>query len=364
MKKEKVKIFKKKWLLIPAAIFVVIIIIGVTVGPFKTTKEVGIPVSAGTAETMTLEKVVSIKGTVEGTENAEIQSTLSSEVKAVYVKEGDLVTKGQQLALLDDGDTQEQYNKAKIEVNESKRAYETAKNLYEQGAKSEEDYLTAKASYETSQMTLGSYDLSKMNITSPINGTVTRVNVTVGSNANDTENNEPMFIIEDLENLQLKVKASEYDISKIKVGQEVTITAEMLGDGAVKGVVSRIAPSGEAKANSAEMVIPVVIAIEKGDSNLIAGVTAKANILIEKKENILAIPVDAVLEDVSVGENYVFTIKDNVLAKKKVELGLEGDFNLEIISDEIKPGDQVVLGPTYTLEDGMTVSISNGEGLE
>ncbi|MBN7773321.1 efflux RND transporter periplasmic adaptor subunit [Clostridium aminobutyricum] len=361
--KEKIK-FKKKWILIPAIIFIVIVVIGVVIGPFKSSKAIGTPVSASTAETMTLEQAVSIKGTVEGTEKAQIQSTLSSEVKAVYVKEGDIVSKGQQLALLDDGSTQEQYNKAKIDLSELKRQYDLAKSLYEQGAKPQEEYLKAKADYESASAMMSSYDLTKKNITSPINGTVTRVNVTVGSNANDTENNEPMFIIEDLKNLQLKVNISEYDISKIKVGQEVGITAEMLGDQSVKGVVSRIAPSGEQKKDGTEMVIPVVIAIEKGDSNLIAGVTAKANILIQKKENALSVPIDAVLEDVSAGKTYVFVIKKNVLHKVEVKTGLEGDFNIEIISDKVKPGDQVVLAPTYSLTDGMPVTVSGNDAVQ
>lgn len=356
--------FKKKWVLIPAVIFAVIIVIGVTVGPFRPAKNTGVPVSAGVAEKTTLEQIVSIKGTVEGTEKAQIQSTLSSEVKAVYVKEGDIVSKGQQLALLDDGNVQEEYNKAQIDLKELKRQYDLAKTLYDQGAKPEEEYLKAKSDYESAQAMITSYDLTKKNITSPISGTVTRVNVTVGSNANDTENNQPMFIIEDLKNLQLKVNVSEYDISKIKVGQQVDITAEMLGDKTVKGVVSRIAPSGEQKKDGSEMVVPVVISIDKGNSSLIAGVTAKANILIQKKENVLSVPVDAVLQDVSSGKNYVFVIKKNVLHKVEVKTGLEGDFNIEIISDKVKAKDQIVLAPTYSLTDGMAVTVSTGETVQ
>jgi multidrug resistance efflux pump len=73
-----------------------------------------------------------------------------------------------------------------------------------------------------------------------------------------------MFVVEDLQNLKMNVKISEYDISKIQVGQKVTITAEVLGDDSVQGIVSRISPTGEQKdTTSTEMVIPVQIDVNK-----------------------------------------------------------------------------------------------------
>lgn len=359
MKKENSKKFKKKWIIIPAGIFVLIAIVCGLTPNLGNSKTIGFPVTAGTAEQMTLQEVVSIRGKVVGSEKAELQSTQTAEVKKIYVDEGDKVKKGQLLATLDGGDLNEQYAKAKIVTDESKRKYDDSKLLYEQGALPQNEYLDAKATYESNLITLDSFDFDKINITSPVEGTVTRINVTVGSNANNTSDNKSMFVIEDLQNLQLKVKVSEYDISKIKEGQTVTISSEVLGVETVSGVVSKIAPSGESKEGSNEMVIPVEISIDNSNGKLIAGVTAKAKILINKRENAMAVPVDSILEDVNEGVNYIFVIKDNKVKKVKVETGIEGDFNIEIIADKIKSGDQVVLSPTYDLQDGMDVSVSD-----
>ena len=156
---------------------------------------------------------------------------------------------------------------------------------YEEGAISKEEYIRAENAYKNDMITVNSLNVAdKVNIKSPIAGTVTRVNVNIGRYANDTENNEPMFVVEDLQKLKMDVGISEYDISKIQVGQKVTITAEVLGNDSVEGIVSRISPTGEQKdAASKEMVIPVQIDINNEDSKLIAGVTAKAEIEIEKK---------------------------------------------------------------------------------
>ncbi|MHC1723405.1 MAG: efflux RND transporter periplasmic adaptor subunit [Aminipila sp.] len=362
MTKENGKKFKKKWIIIPIVIFAVVAIVcGLTQNLGKKAPE-GYPVTAGKAEQTTLKEVVSVKGNVQGSERAEIQSTQTAEVKAVYVDEGDRVQKGQVLAVLDSGDLNEQYAKAKITAAEAKRKYEDAKLLYEQGALPQNEYLDAKATYESDVLSLDTYDFDKINITSPISGTVTRVNVTVGSNANNTSDNKSMFVIEDLQNLQLKVKVSEYDISKIKEGQTVSITSDVLGEKTATGVVAKIAPSGESKDStngSSEMVIPVDINIDNSNGKLIAGVNAKAEILIHKKENALAVPVDAIMEDVNENASYVFVIKNNKLKKVKVQTGIEGDFSIEVISDKIKAGDQVVLSPTYDLKNGMEVTISD-----
>lgn len=362
MTKENGKKFKKKWIIIPIVVFAVVAIVCALTTNLGKSEPKGYPVTAGKAEQMTLKEIVSVKGNVQGSEKAEIQSTQTAEVKAVYVDEGDRVQKGQVLAVLDSGDLNEQYAKAKLTAAEAKRKYEDAKVLYEQGALPQNDYLEAKATYETDVLSLDTYDFDKVNITSPISGTVTRINVTVGSNANNTSDNKSMFVIEDLDHLQLKVKVSEYDISKIKEGQKVSITSDVLGEETASGVVAKIAPSGESKDNSngsSEMVIPVDINIDNSNGKLIAGVNAKAEILIHEKENALAVPVDAIMEDVNDGANYVFVIKNNKIKKIKVKTGIEGDFSIEIISDKIKAGDQVVLSPTFDLTNGMEVTISD-----
>ena len=112
------------------------------------------------------------------------------------------------------------------------------------------------------------------------------------------------------------------------------------------------------------MVIPVVIDIDKGESNLIAGVTAKATILIDEVAAVLTVPIDAVFEDPSTGETSVFIISENdTLTKVPVNIGLEGDFDTEIsAADEsgsalLTEGARIVLAPSYELADGMAVTV-------
>jgi RND family efflux transporter MFP subunit len=349
---------KKKILLSVGIVVLIIAGLGVFL-QMRGSVEKPVPVEAGSVEVMDIEETVSIKGTIEGSEAADVSSSLNYRITAIFVKEGDLVKKDQVIATLDVKDIQDQYNKAALALRESTRAYESAQTLYEEGAMSRDEYLRLKAAYDSDSLNMSTFNIAdKKNITSPISGTVTRVNVNVGRYASDTEAGQAMFVVENLEDLQMKVRISEYDISRIKVGQTVTITADVLGNDSVSGVVAKISPTGEAKdMSSSEKVIPVVIEIDKSDKNLIAGVTAKATILIDKKESATVVSIDAVLQDPETGEDMVFVVEEGLLRKVPVNLGLDANIYIEILDGVLKEGDLVVLAPTFEMEDGMKVTL-------
>ena len=343
---------------------IIVVIVGGCIGLSKLPSK-GTPTaiaSVGNAEVMDLETVVTVKGTIEGADSADVYSTANFKITEILVKEGDRVEKGQVLAKLDASELSSSYGVQSIAYNDAKKAYNDAATLYAEGAISKSDYDAAKSAYDTARLNLSSINISeKSTVTSPIAGTVTRVNCTVGRIAGDTTGNSTaMFVIEDVDNLKMKVQISEFDISTIKIGQEVTISANVLGKETVTGVVSQISPTGEEKqGGNGEMVIPVTIDVDKGDTNLIAGVTAKAKILTDRRENVMTVPVDAIFEDPNTGETSVFVVDDaDMLHQVKVETGLEGDFNIEIVKGNIKDGDRVLLSPTFDNTDGQTVMVA------
>lgn len=358
VKKVRKPMSKKKKRILIAAIVVLVLALILIVPRVLSGGEPALAVTTGTVEKMDIEQVVTIKGTIQGSQKADVASSVNYKILSILVNEGDVVQKDQVLAVLDSKELQDDYQKSVTALNQSKFTYEASKDLYEQGAISKEDFLKAQNLYETDKITLDSYNIAdKVNIKSPIAGTVTRVNVNIGRYATDTQDKTPMFIVEDLQNLKMDVRISEYDISKIQVGQKVTITAEVLGGDSVDGTVSRISPTGELKdGTSKEMIIPVQIDVQKGNTKLIAGVTAKAKIEIEKRADVLSVPIDSILEDPSTGESYVMVLNGTTLTKVPVELGLEGDFNVEISSGKLKADDRVVLNPTFDMTDGMQVA--------
>jgi len=350
---------KKKIIISIAVVIAIMAGLGIY-SQMRDAAEPAIAVSTGTVEKMDIGETVVIRGTIEGAESANVSSASNSMITAVHVKEGDRVRAGQVLATLDVKDLQDQYNRAALSLRESQRAYESAEILYNEGAMSREEYLRLRAAHDSDRLNVSSISISdRRDIKSPIDGIVTRVNINVGRFAGDTERGQPLFVVENLDDLQMKVSISEFDISKIRVGQTVTITADVLGNDSVTGVVSSISPTGEQSAASNEKVIPVVIDIDKSDKNIIAGVTARATILIDRKENATAVSVDAIAQDPDTGQDMVFVVDEGgILRKVPVETGLETNIFVEILGGVLKEGEQIVLAPTLNMEDGMLVTVN------
>lgn len=81
------------------------------------------------------------------------------------------------------------------------------------------------------------------------------------------------------------------------MGQEAEISADILDGETVRGQVVSISPTGEEKGGgSTERVIPTKVRIMDENTKLIAGITAKAQIVLEEKEDALTVPVAAVTE--------------------------------------------------------------------
>ena len=201
-------------------------------------------------------------------------------------------------------------------------------------------------------------ELEDCKIKSSITGTITRVNAKVGRFADEIDDRKPMFVIENVDTLKMVANVSEYDIGKLEIGQKVKISADILNGAEVDGVVSRISPTGEQKQGSNERVIPVQIDVVGDTKGLIAGINASAKVDTAIAEDALVIPLEALIDG---GDNTysVFVVKeDKTIQKINVSLGVEDVLEVQIISDEIKEGDQVILNPQTFMTDGMSVIVN------
>ncbi len=359
-----------------------------------------------------LKDTIRLSAVLEGTDSTDVVSNLHYEVKQVLVQEGDRVKKGQLLAVLDSSDIsdklqsangsvrllelqqaetlenrQNEYETAQAAYDAAKKTYEDQKALLDAGAASQSEVDEAERAMEAAQRTLEAIpaqngkavyseaekqslanakldaslqakQLEDCSIISPIDGTVTRVNTKVGRFADDTESKTPMFVIENIDALQMKVLVNEADIGKVEVGQQVTVSADILEGEEVQAVVSRISPTGEEKSGgNGGRVIPVYISLTEQNEKLIAGITAKATILVEEQKDALTVPVEALyrLED---GTDVVYTVTEqNTVHIVPVKTGVENDLYVAITGEGITEGSLVVLNPSATLTEGATVAV-------
>lgn len=401
------KISKKKLLIFLFA-FVVVVSIIILVNQNKGPAEVFVNISE--LEKKTIEQIISVKAPLEGIEKADVVSPLNYEIIDIKVKEGDIVQKDQILAVLDSEELNEQiaseenqielaileqqekiktmqieYDKALTNVKELEESFVQNKELLESDIITKEAFDKIESSLNEARKGLESFnvsngkvvsspaelknieikkqelekkkeDLDKVFIKSPIDGTVTRVNVNLGRYAKDSEE-KAMFVVENLNKLQMKVSVSEYDIGKIRIGQETEIFSDVMGSEAAKGVVARISPTAEQKDNNTmERIIPVVIDITQRPDSLIAGVIATAKIKVDRADDIFAVPSGAIIADEN-SQNKVFVLnEDNSIKSLAVETGLETDLETQIQSSELTEKMKIIINPDLSFTDGMIVN--------
>ena len=210
-------------------------------------------------------------------------------------------------------------------------------------------------------------DLAKMKkqlddatVKAPISGTVTQVYAEVGNKGSGL-----LFVIENSDALKVVTSIKEYDLMDIQNGMSAIIKADAVKDKEYKGAVSFIAPAAK-KAPDGSMLASTNVEFEcevdikDTSSDLKIGMNARVNIVTDSKDNVKAVPYEAVLSD-ELNQSYVYIAevanKDTYTAKRiNVTLGLETDFMVEILSDELQEGNLVIISPELVSE-GMTVNL-------
>ncbi|HEY3374494.1 MAG TPA: HlyD family efflux transporter periplasmic adaptor subunit [Candidatus Aquicultor sp.] len=124
------------------------------------------------------------------------------------------------------------------------------------------------------------------------------------------------------------VNLTEIDISKVKVGQKVTLTLDAFTDKTFTGKVLGINRSGSV--SSGVTNYPVSIVFDTLDENILPNMAASANIITETKDNVLLVPVGAV--KTSNGASTVQVLKNNKTQDVTVETGISSDSQIEVAS--------------------------------
>lgn len=202
----------------------------------------------------------------------------------------------------------------------------------------------AKLSYENAQTQLG-----YTKVRAEIDGVISACNVTPGSMASPQS---PAMTIVNTDKLKFSFNISDDYINRVSVGTKAYITVTAASDKPYEGTVTNISPA----ANSATMLYPVEIFMEKADGNIKPGMFASLKLVVDRRENTVSVPLNAVLE--KGGDKFVYIVDANNIAHKKaVETGIKNDENIEIISGVQKGEKLVTVGQSF-LSDGSTVNVT------
>lgn len=201
----------------------------------------------------------------------------------------------------------------------------------------------AKSSLENAQSTLDTTtdNYENYTITAPISGTVTTKNVNAGENVQNGNSATALAVIYDLSEVTFEMNIDELDISNVKVGQTVEVTADAFEDQTFEGTVTKVSMEGTA-ANGVTYYPVTVTMTEYG--GLLPGMNVTGVIILDEAEDALAIPVDALQRG-----NKVY-VKDSTTSKKAVastqDAATAGDDRPEGTPDDRSEGNATDQKPT------------------
>lgn len=362
---------KDKRILTGLAIFVAVLL-------FFILKPSGVKYETYKVERRTIIEVVEASGTINPVNTFSVGSTVSGLVNAVYVDYNSQVKKGQLLAEIDPRTFQETVNQSIASLNSaranlrdmqsnldmSRKTLHRYKNLYKRNFVPKSELDQAESNYVTclskvaaarddiakaqSQYKNATINLSFTKIISPVDGVIISKNIEEGQPvAASFQAPEHFVIAQDLKKMQIEVNVSEADIGKVKEGQDVEFSLDGYPDTTFKGVVKQVRLSPTTVSNV--VTYTVVVAVDNEDLKLKPGMTANVSIIIAKHENVVCVPNFALkFSPMSNEKKYsqqgVWLMVRRKLERVAIKTGLSDDSYTEIISNNVKEGDLVVVG--------------------
>lgn len=267
-------------------------------------------------------------GTFKYSHEETVTAKASGKVRNLSLIEGDRVSAGRTILTIESSSVSNQVKKSALSVSDAE--------------------LSLKGLQD---------DLDQYSISSPIAGKVIQKTVKAGDKVASQQGSTSMAVIADLSALTMTMNIDELDISSVKVGQDVEVTADALENQVFHGVVNKVSVIGTSQNGVTTYPVEVLLS-DVENTDLIPGMNVSATIVLEKKDDVLLIPTTAVKRG-----NKVKMLGSG--EEVEIETGIDDGTQVEVLSG-LSEGDQVEIAdvPTKSIEDTMMQGMQGGMGGE
>jgi HlyD family secretion protein len=365
----------------------------------------GLEVEFGSVEKTSITETVIASGKIQPEVEVNISAEVSGEIIELPIREGMAVKKGDLLVKINPDLFLASLNRARATVNTAKAGlastkaqgieaannFKRNKQLHEQAVISDTEFdaakrinEVAKLSIESSQYQLVSAqatlqeakdNLERTTIYAPMDGTISMLNSEVGERVVGTAQmtGTEILRIANLKMMEVLVEVNENDIIRVEVGDTALVEVDAYLDKEFRGIVSEIANSARLQGATIDQVtnfeVKVRILSSSYESLLKAdeetpfrpGMTASLEILTDKQNGVLAVPIQAVttradtsssqngyntkkLEDKDELFEVVFVNKEGKAELRVVKTGIQDDENI-VITEGLSEDEEIIIGP-------------------
>ena len=303
-------------------------------------------------------------GTVRAAQSSDLASQMMGNILEIRVREGDRVSRGEVLAVIDDSQpratldraraaelaAQQQLVAANSDLALAESTLKRDRYLYEQKVVSQQEFDEVNTRQQTflarrdiaqagqdqarAALNQAATSLDYTRIRAPFNGIVTHKKVDSGTLASP---GMPIFTVEDMRRFQLEVSVNESDLWCVRPGGQVAVAIDALGNTELKGKVAQIVPTADPASRAFFVKIDLA-----SETRLRSGLFGRAQFSRGKQEALL-IPRSAVVERGQL--QGVFVLDQNKVANLRyVTLGKPSGSEIEVLSG-LQGGERFVANP-------------------
>jgi len=324
------------------------------ISELDTNKKIAL-ISSFTAKEEVFHHYLELQGNVTTNELVIITPESPGVLTSVFVKEGQSVTKGQQLAKIDDSGLTPQLAQMRIQADLAKTTFERQERLWKQKVGSELQFLQAKTNYEAQEKAVKQVEeqIAKTVVTAPFSGVIDEVITERGNMV--SPGGSQLFRIVNLNDMHVETKVPEIHITSVTKGKSVEVILPVLGE-KLQAKVSQVGSF----INPANRTFKVEIPVSNDNKLIKPNLTAKIRINDYTNDKALLIPQSIISENAE-GQEYLYVIVNKTnsvgVAKKIIiETGqTEGDF-IEVLKG-IENGSEVILEGARSIKDGQEVKV-------
>lgn len=290
-----------------------------------------------------LEEILEFSGVTDASER--VAQHFAGGGKLVYVgaKSGEVVKKWQTLATIDARSAQKSLQK-NLNTYESQRLlFENIGDERKDRVLSEEERRLAQRDQLDLEQTVLSVEMQSISIedsrlSSPIDGILLKApSAVVGTNIGPADGYE----VFNPKTIFFRAYVDEIDVSRVYVGQTAKIRLDAFSDQEFSGTVQKVSYASTSLSTGGTVFpIEVMFTLDPAEQGFRLGMNGDVSLLLEKRTNVLSVPIETV--STKEGKNFVSVLVGEEVQEREVEIGLETDTSVEIVSG-ITVNDLVVM---------------------
>ena len=272
-----------------------------------------------------------------------VAPTSPGRIQKILVEVGTRVSKNQLLVEMDKSN----YLQSKVTFENLETDFQRVSKLNESNNISKQVYDQTKAKYEAAKTSL--QDLEKNTfLRAPFSGVISAKNYENG----ELYNGNPVLTLVDISSLKATINIPETYYPLVRKGMHVDLTSDIYPNQTFPAAIDIVYPTIDESTHT----FSVQLKVPNAKQVLRPGMFARVGMQLDKIETI-TVPYQAVLKLQGSNERYVFLNNKGIAKRVSVTLGDRFDDRVEIISSEIKQGDELVVLGQVRLNEGSKLNV-------